>query len=369
MMDSAAVLRETPLVARHKALGAKMVDFHGWTLPIYYSGILAEHETVRRACGLFDVSHMAQIEVSGPDAVAFWQNLIPTDVAKLRPGKAVYTHLLNERGGIVDDLIVSGLALDRTFAVVNAATTEKDWMWIEAHRGKLRVDLRRRSPERGIIAVQGPNSRALLAKEQGLEAVSRMGRFEAWEGRVFGTDLFVSTTGYTGEEGFEIMAPAPDLPRIWDALLDRGAALGVKPCGLGARDTLRLEAGYLLYGQDADDDHSSLEAGYGWLVDWDKGEFIGKEALMRQKKEGLARKLYGLRLKEAGIPRAGAAVSIGGRAAGSLTSAGFSPTLKAGIGLGYLDRPGLKPGDAAAVDIRGRSAAAEIVKLPFYSHA
>jgi aminomethyltransferase len=368
-MEPEAVLRETPLAARHKALGAKMVDFHGWMLPIYYGGILDEHETVRRACGLFDVSHMAQIEVSGPDAVSFWQRLIPTDAAKLHPGKAVYTHLLNERGGIVDDLIVSGLAPDRTLAVVNAATTEKDWTWLEAHRGKLRVNLRRRSPERGIIAVQGPGSRELLAMERGLETVSRMRRFEAWEGRAFGTDLFVSTTGYTGEEGFEIMAPAKDLPRIWDAFLDRGASRGVKPCGLGARDTLRLEAGYLLYGQDADDEHSSLEAGYGWLVDWDKGEFIGKEALMRQKKEGLARRLYGLRLKEAGIPRAGAVVSIGGRTAGSLTSAGFSPTLKVGLGLGYLDQPGLKPGDAAVVGIRGRSAAAEVVKLPFYSHA
>ncbi len=368
-MESATALRETPLVGRHRDLGAKMVDFHGWRLPIYYGGILAEHEAVRDACGLFDVSHMAQIEVSGPDAIEFWQRLIPTDAAKLRPGKALYTHLLNERGGIVDDLIISGLAPDRTLAVVNAATTEKDWAWLEAHRGTLRVRLRRLSPERGIIAIQGPKARQVLAMERGLEGVSRMKRFEAWEGRAFGTELFISSTGYTGEEGFELMAPAAELPRIWDALLDRGGGLGVKPCGLGARDTLRLEAGYLLYGQDADDDHTSLEAGYEWLVDWKKSGFIGKEALMRQKKEGLSRKLYGLRLTEAGIPRAGAAVAVAGAVAGSLTSAGFSPTLKAGIGLGYLGLPGLKPGDAAGIDIRGRSAAASVAKLPFYSHA
>lgn len=364
-MTSTTELRRTALYANHKALGARLVDFHGWELPIQYESILKEHQAVRTHGGLFDVSHMGQIFVRGRQALAFLQKTNTNDVSRIGPGKAIYSHLPNETGGVVDDVIISCLEPERYLVVVNAATIDKDFSWLRKWAADFDVTLENKSDHYGMIAVQGPQA-AQLVSSVDFDAAAQLPRFGALECEVFDQPSFITRTGYTGEDGFEFIVPNEIISRLWDNLLLKGRSLGVAACGLGARDTLRLEAGYLLYGQDIDDEHSSFEADYGWVVKLDKGAFLGKSVLERQKREGLTRKLTGVKLLERGVPRAGAAVLVDGRAAGTLCSATFSPTLQGGIGVGYLDRVDLPVGAKVQVDVHGRAVAAEIVKPPFY---
>jgi len=364
-MTSATTLRRTPLYETHKKYGGRIVDFHGWELPVQYEGILKEHQAVRSAVGLFDVSHMGQIWARGPQTLDFLQKTNTNDISRILPGQAIYSHLPNGAGGVVDDLIVSCFGKDRYFLVVNASTCENDFAWLQSQAKGFDVKLENKSDDYGMIAVQGPKALELVAKEW--PAVAALpGRFTALELSVLGQPSIVTRTGYTGEEGCEFIVPTALTAQLWERLMSLGAPLGVKPCGLGCRDTLRLEAGYLLYGSDIDMEHSSYESGYGWVVKLDKGDFLSKAFLARQKAEGVKRKLKGVRLLERGVPRPGNTVSVDGKPAGTLTSATFSPTLQAGIGMGYLDRPDLKPGTPVTVEIHGRQVPAEVARMPFY---
>ncbi|OGR48991.1 MAG: glycine cleavage system protein T, partial [Elusimicrobia bacterium GWA2_66_18] len=300
-MTTTSVSRRTALYESHKLLGGRMVDFHGWELPVQYESILREHEATRSRCGLFDVSHMGQIFVSGPDAPAFLQKVNANDISRIGPGRAVYSHLPNEKGGVVDDVIVSCLAKGRYLVVVNAATADKDFAWFRKNAKGLRVELENKSDLYGMVAVQGPRA-AEIAAFIASQAPS-LPRFGAMELSLYDQPSFVTRTGYTGEDGFEFIVPNEIVVRLWEELLAQGRSFGATPCGLGARDTLRLEAGYLLYGQDIDDDHTAYEANYGWVVKLDKGDFIGKDVLVRQKKDGVKRKLTGIKLLERGVAR------------------------------------------------------------------
>lgn len=364
MTTAIPALRRTALNALQKAAGARMADFHGWELPIQFSGILKEHEAVRKACGLFDVSHMGQVSIEGPQAGEFLQKVNSNDALRLSPGDAMYSHLLNEKGGVVDDVIVSRLGPERWFMVVNAATIEKDEAWLRRNAEGLDLTLKNLSSACSMLAVQGPAAHKAVADlVPGSESLKRFGALEA---PLYGLEAVVSRTGYTGEDGFELVCPNEIAARLWETVLARGVSYGMLPCGLGARDTLRLEAGLLLYGSDIDDGHTPLEAGYGWVVKFSKKDFIGKDALLKQKAEGLKRKLLGVKLLERGVPRSGAEVFLGGERLGALCSATFSPTLQAGIGAGYLERPDLAPGTEVSVGLHGRAFRAEIVPLPFY---
>jgi aminomethyltransferase len=364
-MTTSTLPRRTALFESHKRLGGRIVDFHGWELPVQYESIMKEHDAVRNRCGLFDVSHMGQVFVTGPQALAFLQKVNANDISKIGPGKAIYSHLPNEKGGVVDDVIVSCLGKDRYLVVVNAATADKDFAWFQKQAAGFDVALDNKSDHYGMIAVQGPKAAALIALLA--PAAAALPRFGALELELYGQPSFITRTGYTGEDGVEFIVPNEIVVRVWEDLLAQGQSYGAAPCGLGARDVLRLEAGYLLYGQDLDDDISTFEANYGWVVKLDKGDFIGKAALVKQKQEGLKRKLTGVKLLERGVPRHGASVLVDGREAGKFCSATFSPSLQAGIGVGYLDRPDLAPGMKCAVALHGRELPAEIVKVPFYS--
>jgi len=363
-MTTTTAPRRTALYESHKLLGGKIVDFHGWELPVQFESILREHEATRTLCGLFDVSHMGQVFATGPDALAFLQKVNANDISKIGPGKAIYSHLPNERGGVVDDVIVSCLAKGRYLVVVNAATADKDFAWFEKNARGLKVELENKSDFYGMVAVQGPNAVEVVKLIE--PKALALPRFGAMEFVFHDHPSFITRTGYTGEDGFEFIVPNEIVVRLWEDLLAQGRSFGARPCGLGARDTLRLEAGYLLYGQDIDDEHSTYEANYGWVVKLDKGEFIGKHLLVKQKKDGVNRKLIGVKLLERGVPRPGASVLFEGRETGSLCSATYSPSLACGIGVGYLDRPDLAPGARVSIVLHGREIPAEVVKVPFY---
>ncbi|HUL64840.1 MAG TPA: glycine cleavage system aminomethyltransferase GcvT [Burkholderiaceae bacterium] len=354
------MLKRTPLYDTHVAAGARMVDFGGWEMPVNYGSQIEEHHAVRRDAGMFDVSHMCPVDVNGADAKRFLRYLVANNVDKLTvAGKALYTTMLNEAGGCVDDLIIYFFADDRYRIVVNAGTAEKDLEWIEAARAA-RGFHPTITPRRDLamIAVQGPNARAKFwqVQPQTRAATEPLGAF-------FAADLgalFVARTGYTGEDGFEVMVPAAQAPVLWRSL----AAAGVAPCGLGARDTLRLEAGMNLYGQDMDESVSPLESGLGWTVDLSgEREFIGRAALERAKAAGNLRKLVGLRLIDKGVLRAHQTVETS-RGPGEITSGTFSPTLQASIALARV--PGaVALGETLKVDLRGRAAQVQVVKYPF----
>ena len=364
MSAPATDLRRTALHQVQREEGARFVDFHGWELPVQFSSIIKEHQAVRTACGLFDVSHMGQVFVEGPQALDFLQKINANDVAKAVPGKAVYSHVLNEKGGLVDDVIVSCLARERYLVVVNASTREKDFKWFQRHAKDFDVRLEDKSDAYSMLALQGPQAGRVLS-QLAVQAVE-LPRFGAMEGDLYGQKTFITRTGYTGEDGFELIIPNETAVRAWQDILTQGRSFGIAPCGLGARDTLRLEAGLLLYGQDVDDEHTTLEAGYGWVAKLDKGDFIGRDVLARQKKEGLARRLTGVKLLERGVPRPGATVIADAKPLGTLASATYSPTLEIGIGVGYFNDPGLEPGRRVAVELHGRKVPAEISAVPFY---
>lgn len=356
-------MKQTPLYGRHKALGAKVIDFGGWAMPVQYSGILDEHKTVREAAGIFDVSHMGEVWFRGPRAAEAVQRLVTNDVGKLADGGAMYTCACRPTGGIVDDLIVYRQHGDSFLIVVNASNVEKDFGWFQEQAGSL-CEIVNRSDEFGLLAVQGPKAVALV-QSLADAPVAELKSFTFRPATVAGVATQVARTGYTGEDGFEIFVAAGDVGNVWDALLDAGAAVGLKPIGLGARDTLRLEAKLSLYGNDIDEEHTPHEAGLTWVV---KGKgFIGEEALARQKAEGLTRKLVGFVMKERGTARHGyPIVDESGTAVGVVTSGSVGPTVGANIGMGYVPTALAQAGTRLHIDCRGKTAAAEVVNGPFY---
>lgn len=360
-----ATLLRTPLHGEHQALGAKLVPFAGYEMPVQYpAGITAEHNAVRGAAGLFDVSHMGEFIVRGERALDFVQHVGSNDASKLEVGQAQYSTLLNEDGKLLDDLLVYRYP-GHYMLVVNGANKDKDWAWVSRYAGRFGVELTDRTEEIALLALQGPRAQAILARltDADLEAI-RYYRFA--EGTVAGVPATISRTGYTGEDGFELYVDAADAPAVWRAVLEAGAPEGIMPAGLGCRDSLRLEMGYALYGNDLDEQTSPLEAGLGWVVKLDKGDFVGRDALVRQKEAGIGRKLVGFVLRERGFPRHGYPVSVGGATAGEVTSGVLSPTLGHGIGMAYVPAEAAKPGTEIGIVIRDRAVPAEVVRPPFH---
>ena len=360
-------MKTTALNKKHKELGAKMLPFAGFEMPIQYEGVNAEHETVRTKVGVFDVSHMGNFFVSGKDALSFLQYITSNDVAKLKPGKIQYSCFPNEKNGIVDDLLVYQLDDDSYMLVVNGANLDKDWAWVNKHADKFDVKLQDLSDQYSILAVQGPNAPAVMQKLAGDSADLENLKYYTWTkadlaGHKY---ILVSATGYTGEKGFEIYVKNELVEDIWNTLFEQGKEFGIKPVGLGARDTLRLEKGYCLYGNDIDDTTSPIEAGLGWITKFTK-DFINSENLKKQKEQGVSRKLVGFKLKVKGIARHGYdIVDENGNKIGYVTSGTMSPTLKEAIGMGYVPVEKAKPGSEILIQIRKKQVPAEVVKLPF----
>jgi aminomethyltransferase len=358
-----SALLKTPLNATHHQLGAKLVEFGGWEMPVSYRGILEEHRSVREAAGLFDVSHMGEIEVRGPHAAATCQRLTTNDVGRLVDGRVQYTLLCRENGGVVDDVTLYRHAPDRYLFCVNASNIAKDRAWIEEHAGGATiVD---RSAETALLALQGPRAVGILA---GLTSADLTALRSFWfvAAPVAGIPAVISRTGYTGEDGFELYVDAARAVALWDALMSAGGPAGLAPIGLGARDTLRLEAALPLYGNDLDDTTTPLAAGLGRFVHLDGDDFIGRATLLAERAAGSTRRLVGLELREAGIARHGHGILAGGHQAGTVTSGTRSPTLARSIALGYVEAAYAEPGSAVAVDVRGKALAAEVVRTPFY---
>jgi len=346
----AQTLQQTPLHDRHVALGARMVPFAGWEMPVQYEGVIQEHRAVRTDAGVFDVSHMGEIEVEGPRAHEFLQRLLSNELDKVAPGQAQYTLLTNERGGIIDDLIAYRLETCRYLLIVNASNRDADFRWIKEQevRGS---DARDISDEYGLLAVQGPNA----IEKIGLPPAPA---FTFAEAEVFGTQVMVNRTGYTGEDGCELLCMADDAGALWDAVVARG----VTPCGLGARDTLRLEACFPLHGNDISPDTDPISAGLGWTCALGK-EFTGVDVLRTIKEHGAERKLVAFVMEEKAIPRQGMSIEGGGE----VTSGSHSPMLDIGIGMGYVPSTRAAPGTKLAIDVRGRPRTARIVKKPIYT--
>ncbi|HUP61540.1 MAG TPA: glycine cleavage system aminomethyltransferase GcvT [Thermoanaerobaculia bacterium] len=364
MSDPTAPLQKTPLNDLEKALGGRMVDFGGWELPVQYSGILDEHEAVRTKVGVFDVSHMGEILVKGAQALELLQKTTCNDVAKLEDGRAHYNGLLYPTGGFVDDILVYRMAADDYFVVVNASNADKDFEWLQECAKGLDVDVRNASAEYAQLAVQGPDAEGVLQPMTGV-ALAGMKYYRFGRGNVDGAPSIVSRTGYTGEDGFEIYVAPEHAPRIMKKLVDAG----VKPCGLGARDTLRLEAKMALYGNDIDHTTTPIEADLGWIVKLDKGDFNGRDVLVREKEEGPRRKLVGFEMVDRGIARHGYPVVDGREEVGVVTSGTHSPTLKKAIGLAYLPLDKSAQGSELSILNRGKETRARVVPTPFYKRA
>ncbi len=356
-------LKKTQLSDKHESLGAKMVPFAGYLMPVRYSSDIEEHNTVRNALGIFDVSHMGEFLVSGRGALDLIQKVCSNDASKLIPGKAQYSCLPNKSGGIVDDLIVYMLDEDHYMLVVNASNIQKDWDWINSFAGD-DVDLQNISDEMSLFAVQGPKA---VEAMQSLTSVNLadIPFYHFVTGEFAGvTDVIISATGYTGAGGFELYVPNVYARKVWDAVMEAGASFGIRPIGLGARDTLRMEMGYCLYGNDIDDTTSPLEAGLGWITKFTK-DFVNAEALQKQKEEGVNRKLVGFKMEDRGIPRQGYTLeNEAGEEIGTVTSGTMSPTLQQGIGLGYVSLPYAAPGTEIYVSVRNRKLKASVHKLP-----
>lgn len=365
-------LLRTPLHARHVALGARLVEFAGFAMPVQYSSILEEHAAVRERAGLFDVSHMGQIHLEGPEAVATAERLVTCPIASLRPGRVRYGLLCNEDGGCVDDVTVYRTAEDALFLCVNASNIEKDRDWITGH-APAAAGVVDRSDETGMLALQGPSSAPVLgavARAEGdAKAVGDLGRFAFARYTIADVPVLISRTGYTGAFGFEIYAPAHGTEAVFDAVLAAGAPEGVVPAGLGARDTLRLEAALPLYGHELDDTTSPLEAGLERFVKRRTGGFIGARAIEARERAGRTRQLAGFVVEGRGIARAGHPIAVDGEEVGHVTSGAPSPSLGRPIGLGYVPPGVAAPGTALEVVVRGRAIAARVVETPFVSKA
>ena len=358
----------TPLITHHQACGAKLVDFAGWEMPIQYSGVVDEYHTVRSYVGLFDVSHMGRVRIAGSGAVSFLQRVTTNDVGKLANSQAHYSMVCNETGGIKDDIFVYRLTSDEFLLCVNASNREKILSWLQSQLAQNKtVRLEDRSVELAQVAVQGPNSRELLISLGGT-ALEGLKIHHTCYGTIGGLSCLVARTGYTGELGYEIYIDADKVGRLWDLLIDKGQACGLKPAGLGSRDLLRLDMGYLLYGNDISEETTPLEANVDWTVNFQKGQFIGSQALLAQKQAGIARRFVAFELVEKAVPRHGFRILdlATSDPIGHVTSGNLSPLLQKGIGLGYVPVRYCDPGTSILIEIRSKSIPAHIVKPPFY---
>jgi aminomethyltransferase len=359
-----APLKRTPLHAAHVRLGARMIPFGGWDMPVQYSGIVEEHRAVRSAVGCFDVSHMGEFDFRGPDAARTLQRLTTNDVSTLAVGQVQYSLLCYEDGGIVDDLTLYRLADEHYMMTVNASNIEKDWAWVSRHL-EGRVDAKNVSEDTGLIAVQGPHAERLVARLADVD-VPAIAYYHFRQGRVADVPAVISRTGYTGEDGFELYLPASGTERVWERLLAEGKPDGAVPIGLGARDTLRLEMKYALYGNDIDETTNPLDAGLGWVVKPAKGSFVGRDAIERVRAAGLARRLVGFEMVERAVARHGYPILHDGASVGVVTSGSYGPSVDRYIGIGYVPTALAGVGSGIAVEVRGRGQAARIVKTPFH---
>jgi glycine cleavage system T protein (aminomethyltransferase) len=350
-------------------MGGRMVDFGGWDMPVQYpAGTIEEHLRTRNHAGLFDVSHMGEINVTGTDAIAVVNYLVSNDAAKLVDGQAQYSALTTPAGTVIDDLLVYRFAADRLLLVVNAGTTEKDWDWISTNRQAGAAELKNVSSEYCQLAIQGPDALGILQKLTDLP-LADIKYYHFTEGKVDGVPSIVSRTGYTGEDGFEVYAATERAEQIWNKILDAGnygTDAGVLPCGLAARNTLRLEAGMALYGHEIDESTTLLEANLGWICKLNKGDFLGREALAKQKESGVTRRLVGFETTERGIARDDQEVVIDGQRVGKVTSGSPAPYLKKNIGMAYVPADSATEGQEIQIDVRGKMVGARIVKTPFY---
>jgi aminomethyltransferase len=364
MSESTEPLKKTPLNEVEKELGGKMVDFGGWELPVQFSGILEEHEAVRTKVGVFDVSHMGEVTVKGPQALELLQRATCNDVAKLDHGRIHYNGLLYPNGGFVDDILIYQNTPSDFFVVVNASNTDKDFEWLQQAASDLDVEVKNVSADYAQLAIQGPEAERVLQPMTDA-ALADIKYYRFTTGSVDGAPAIVSRTGYTGEDGFEIYVAPEHAPRILRKLVD----VGVKPCGLGARDTLRLEAKMALYGNDIDHTTTPIEADLGWIVKLDKGDFAGRDVIAREKAEGPRRKLVGFEMVDRGIARHGYSVVDGAEEIGVVTSGTHSPTLKKAIGLAYLPLDKSAQGSEFMVLIRGKETRARVIPTPFCKRA
>lgn len=360
-----AAPKKTPLYEEHVRLGAKMIPFGDWIMPVQYSSIMDEHQAVRNNVGVFDISHMGQLVATGPTAGGWLNEMLTNNIEKLEVGSGQYTFLLNERGGIIDDLIVYRTAPEEFLLVVNASGTEGDFAWLKEHIAAS-VDLQNRSADYAGLAIQGPRVvelfQFLLGSDAELPARNQIKTFDYRGGK-----LTIGRTGYTGEDGVEAFFPAKDAPRIWNEVLENGKALGIRPCGLGSRDTLRLEMCYPLNGSDLSPEHNPIEAGLGFFVDLNKPKFIGRDVLVQAKESGTANRLAAFRMKGKGPPpRPHYGVWLGGEQIGEATSGTLSPSLNQGIGMAYLPTPYARAGTEIEIEIRGQKFPAVIEKKPLY---
>ena len=366
-MPAAVSLRATPLNSVHRALGAKMVDFGGWDMPVQYSGIIEEHNAVRTSVGVFDVSHMGEIEIRGPEAAHLTDFVTTNSVRKLKTGQAHYSGLLYDHGGFVDDILVHKVADDHFFLCLNATNQEKDFEHIRSqNRFNAVVDF---AGDRFTqLAIQGPQARATVQKLTPVD-LSAIRYYWFTDGEVCGLSARIAHTGYTGEDGFELYVAPAEAERLWNEVMRAGAEFGIRPCGLGARNTLRLEAKMALYGHEIDASISPLEADLAWIVKLDKGDFVGRQALLKQKESGLTRKLVGFEMCGRGIGRDGYEVLLDGAPAGWVTSGSPGPTVGKNIGLCYLPIAQAQPGQAIQIMIRNQPVDAVTVETPFYKRA
>ncbi len=355
--------RKTALYEVHKKLGAKMVEFGGYVMPVQYKGIIEEHRRVRSSVGIFDVSHMGEFVIKGDKAQEYLQRMTLNDVTKLVDYRAQYSAMCYEDGGLVDDLIILRFP-DHYMVIANAANREKDFQWMKqlVISG---VELTDISDDFSLFAVQGRKAEATLQKLTDLN-LSEIKYYWFREGKIAGVDAVVSRTGYTGEDGFEVGIDASESVKVWQAILEAGKEFDIAPIGLGARDTLRLEMKYCLYGNDIDETTNPIEAGLGWITKLDKGDFIGRDAILKAKEKGITRKLVGFELQDRAFPRHGYKILKDGEEIGYVTSGTFSPSLDKGIGMGYINAPFHEVGTPITISIRGREVPAQVVKTPFY---
>lgn len=361
---------KTPLFDAHKALKAKMVPFGGWMMPVSYTSVLAEHKAVREKCGVFDVSHMGEVFVTGPEAGRFLQGITINDIERLTDGTGQYSAILHPNGGMIDDLIIYRLKSNEYLICVNASNTDKDYSWIKKQSERMGgASVSNESESFSQLAIQGPNAKAVVetlvgpADKVKFGALPYMGIMQL---NFFGKKSYLARTGYTGEHGYELYVPNEVAPMLWTAVIELKDRYGVEPIGLGARDTLRLEACYLLYGNDMNDEVSPLEAGIAWACRLDKGDFVGKQALIKQKEEGLKRNLFAFKMEEDGIPRHDMLVFKGGEEVGKVTSGSVLPTVGGAGGMALLNPRKVQVGDVVEVDVRGKRKLARLVQKPLY---
>jgi aminomethyltransferase len=360
-------LKRTPLYETHKALGARFTEFGGWEMPVFYSGIIEEHHTVRKAVGLFDVSHMGQIRISGPDALTYLQYMTTNEVSYLEIGQAEYSLLCNEKGGIIDDIICYKLSPSVFFICVNASNADKDFAWLLKQRASFNCEIKNESATWAQLALQGPMASNALRPLLKIDP-SSIKHFRFAQVQLLACDVILARTGYTGEDGFEIFCPPSKVVDLWNELLKSGATFGIKPIGLGARDTLRTEMKYTLYGNEITESTTPLEANLGWVVKFEK-DFIGRKALLEQKTLGIKKKLVGFEMTGRGIARHGYPIfDAGQREIGIVTSGTMSPMLNKAIGIGYVETPMSNIGQEILIKIREQLVEAKVVKTPFYQH-